>query len=31
MLFDISLSNVFLDVSPQGRETEEKLNGTTSN
>ena len=26
MLFDIGLSNIFLDMSPQARETKEKIN-----
>ena len=26
MLFDIALSNIFLDMSPQGRETKAKIN-----
>ena len=29
--FDISLSNVLLDLSPQARETKAKINKTTSN
>ena len=31
MIFDFGLSNIFLDMSPQARETKEKKNGTTSN
>ena len=30
-LFDISLSNMFLDMSSQSRETKVKTSGTTSN
>ena len=29
-LFDISLSNIFLDMSPQAGNTKAKVNGTTS-
>ena len=31
MLFDISLSIIFLDMSPQAKETKAKINGITSN
>ena len=31
MFFNIGLSNIFLDMSPQAKETKAKLNGTTSN
>ena len=31
MFFNISLSNIFLDMSPQAKETKAKLNGTISN
>ena len=31
MLFNIGLSNIFLDMFPQAKETKAKLNGTTSN
>ena len=31
MFFNIGLSNIFLDMSPQAKETKAKLNGTISN
>ena len=31
MFFNIGLSNIFLDMFPQAKETKAKLNGTTSN
>ena len=31
MILDFGLSTIFLDMSPQARETKEKKSGTTSN